>query len=97
MEVGDVWTRTAIDAESKLIISWLVADRGLESSKLFMEDVGNRLANRVQLTTDGLKKYLVAVDHTFGHQIDFAQLVRCIQIDRRISGPPKKWLIIAMQ
>jgi IS1 family transposase len=78
---GDCWTWTAIDAESKLIVSWLVADRGLESAKLFMEDVASRLANRVQLTTDGLKNYLVAVDHAFGHQIDFAQLVKIYSND----------------
>lgn len=71
-----MWTWTAIDSDSKLIISWLVADRGLESAKLFMEDVAARLANRVQLTTDGLKNYLGAVDHAFGYQIDFAQLVK---------------------
>lgn len=73
---GDVWTWTAIDSDSKLIISWLVADRGLESAITFMQDVRARLANRVQLTTDGLKNYLVAVDTAFDYQIDYAQLVK---------------------
>src|ERR1700676_4614049 len=55
---GDVWTWTAIDAESKLIISWMIGDRSAETAKLFMDDVASRLANRVQLTTDGHKPYL---------------------------------------
>lgn len=73
---GDVWTWTAIDADSKLIISWLVADRGLDSAVTFMKDVASRLANRVQLTTDGYKNYLTAVDLAFGHAVDFAQIVK---------------------
>ena len=78
---GDVWTWTAIDADTKLIVSWLVADRGLDSAKLFMQDVASRLANRVQLTTDGLKNYLTAVDHAFGTAIDFSQLVKTYEGD----------------
>lgn len=73
---GDVWTWTAIDADTKLIISWFVADRSLESAVTFMKDVRSRLANRVQLTTDGLKNYLVAVDHAFDYQVDYAQLIK---------------------
>jgi IS1 family transposase len=73
---GDVWTWTAIDADSKLIISWLAADRGVESASVFMKDVASRLANRVQLTSDGHKPYLKAVEDAFGGEVDFAQLVK---------------------
>jgi IS1 family transposase len=73
-EAGDVWTWTAIDADSKLIVSWLVGDRDAESANVFMNDVASRLTNRVQLTTDGLNCYLEAVTQNFGSQIDFAML-----------------------
>ena len=73
---GDVWTWTALDADSKLIVSWFVGDRSAESAAVFMKDVAARLANRVQLTTDGHKAYLDAVEDAFGGEIDFAQLVK---------------------
>ena len=73
---GDVWTFTAIDADSKLIVSWHVGSRDLENATIFMQDVASRLKNRVQLTTDGLKAYLEAVEEAFGTEIDFAQLVK---------------------
>jgi IS1 family transposase len=73
---GDVWTWTAIDAETKVIISWMIGDRSAETAKLFMEDVAARVAGRVQLTTDGHKPYLVAVAHAFGEDIDYAMLVK---------------------
>jgi IS1 family transposase len=69
-----VWTWTAIDADSKLVVSWLVADRDVESATVFMQDVASRLKRRVQLTTDGLHSYLEAVTDSFGSQIDFAML-----------------------
>jgi IS1 family transposase len=75
-EAGDVWTWTAMDSDSKLIISWLVADRGVDSARMFMGDVAARLANRVQLSTDGYRNYLVAVGETFGTAIDYAQIVK---------------------
>jgi IS1 family transposase len=71
---GDVWTWTAIDPETKLVISYFVGRRDLPCATLFMGDLKDRLANRVQLTTDGLKKYLVAVDETFGDDVDYAML-----------------------
>lgn len=73
---GDVWTWTALDADSKLIISWLAADRGAESAHLFMQDVAGRLANRVQLTTDAHRAYLDAVEGAFEDNIDYAMLVK---------------------
>jgi IS1 family transposase len=75
-EGGDVWTWTAIDADSKLVISWLVGDRSADTAQIFIGDVAYRLKNRVQLTTDGLKAYLDAVEDNFNGKIDFAQLVK---------------------
>jgi IS1 family transposase len=71
---GDVYTWTAIDADTKLILSYLVATRDLPSAKAFVQDVAERLANRVQLTTDAYRLYLTAVDQAFGAEVDYAQL-----------------------
>ncbi|MET2828484.1 IS1 family transposase [Mesorhizobium shangrilense] len=73
---GDTWTWTALDSDSKLIISWLVGGRDGEYALAFMDDVKERLANRVQLTTDGHKAYLNAVEEAFGADIDYAMLVK---------------------
>lgn len=73
---GDVWTWVALDADTKLVVSWLVADRDADSANVFMKDVAGRLANRVQLTTDGHRAYLNAVENAFEGRIDFAQLVK---------------------
>ena len=72
---GDVWTWTAIDADTKLIVSYFVGDRGGESAMILMDDLRARLANRVQLTTNGHKAYLEAVEGAFGADVDYAQLV----------------------
>jgi IS1 family transposase len=73
---GDVWTWTALDSESKLIVSWLVGNRDAQCASEFMQDVASRLANRVQLTTDAHRPYLGAVEDAFGADIDYAQLVK---------------------
>jgi IS1 family transposase len=73
---GDTWTWTAIDADSKLIISWLVGGRDGEYAMAFMDDLRSRLANRVQLTSDGHRAYLEAVESAFGGDVDYAQLVK---------------------
>jgi IS1 family transposase len=73
---GDVWTWTAIDAETKLMPSWFVGGRDSDSAIIFMDDLASRLANRVQLTSDGHKAYLEAVEGAFGADIDYAQLVK---------------------
>lgn len=73
---GDVWTWTAIDADTKLIVSYFVGDRSGESAMVLMDDLQGRLANRVQLTTDGHRAYLEAVEGTFGGDVDYAQLVK---------------------
>lgn len=74
--IGDVWTWTALDAESKLMISWMVGGRDAGTAGSFMDDVASRLANRVQLTADGHKPYLEAVESAFGAGIDYAMLVK---------------------
>lgn len=73
---GDVWTWTALDADSKLIVSYLVGGRDSEYAIEFMDDVKKRLANRVQMTTDGHNSYLVAVESAFGGEVDYAQLIK---------------------
>ena len=73
---GDTWTWTAIDADSKLVVSHFVGGRDGECAMMFMDDVAKRLATRVQLTTDGHRAYLDAVEGAFGCDVDFAQLVK---------------------
>lgn len=74
---GDIWTYTALCADTKLMVSWLVGDRSLENTHLFMGSVAERLTNRVQLTTDGHYMYLTAVEDAFGWQgVDYSQLIK---------------------
>jgi IS1 family transposase len=74
--IGDVWTWTAVCADTKLVPCWLVADRGAAAAMEFMTNLAGRLASRVQLTTDGHKAYLEAVEEAFGIDVDYAQLVK---------------------
>lgn len=73
---GDVWTWTALDSDSKMILSWEVGDRSGATAIELMDDLRSRLANRVQLTTDGHKAYLEAVEGAFGDDVDYAQLIK---------------------
>jgi IS1 family transposase len=74
---GDVWTWTALDADSKLMISWRVGQRDFTQARAFMADLASRLANRVQITTDGLPWYRQAVERAFGwNGTDYAMLVK---------------------
>ena len=75
-DAGDVWTWTAIDADSKLIVSYLAGGRDAGYAHEFMQDVAGRLSTRVQLTTDGHKAYLDAVEGAFGADVDYAQLIK---------------------
>lgn len=72
---GDVWTWTALDRDTKLLIAYEVGDRSGATAREFIADLRNRLANRIQLTTDGHKVYLDAVDNAFGIDVDYAQLI----------------------
>jgi IS1 family transposase len=71
---GDCWTWTAIDADSKLMVSYMIGPRIPAMAYDFMQDVASRITNRVQLTTDGLRVYLNAVDYAFGIDVDYAML-----------------------
>ena len=73
---GDVWTWVAVDADTKLVPSFFVGNRDGRSAKIFIDDLAGRLAHRVQLTTDGLKAYLEAVEGSFGAEVDYAQLIK---------------------
>lgn len=82
--VGDVWTWTALCADTKLVPAWLVGSRDAGCAKEFMLDLAARLANRIQLTTDGHKAYLSAVERAFGHAgIDYAMLARLLFLSIR--------------
>jgi len=74
--VGDVWTFVAIDADTKLVLSWMIGDRNAGFASAFLQDVAARMSNRVQVTTDGHKMYLSAVADAFTNQVDYAQLVK---------------------
>lgn len=78
---GDTWTWTAIDADSKLIVSWLVGGRSLEYAVPFMQDLRDRLATRVQLTSDGHRAYLEATESAFGGDVDYAVLQKVYGAD----------------
>lgn len=90
-EAGDTWTWTALDSDSKLIIGWLVGGRDGEYAMAFMDDLRSRLANRVQLTTDGHKAYLEAVEGAFGADVDYAQLVKLYGEPTGTKGHERKY------
>ncbi len=73
---GDIWTWVAIDADTKLVPTFMVGSRNAQSAKIFMDDLADRLANRVQLTTDGHSVYLQAVEDAFGGDIDYSMLIK---------------------
>jgi IS1 family transposase len=81
--VGDVWTWTAIDADTKLVPSWFVGQRTAEDGFLFLMDLKGRLANRVQMTTDGLRAYSAAIGFSFGTEVDWAVLQKTYRSDPR--------------
>jgi IS1 family transposase len=74
--IGSVWTWTAIDADTKLVASWIVGTRDAGTATEFIQDLAKRLANRVQLTSDGHRAYLTAVEDAFGANIDYSMLVK---------------------
>jgi IS1 family transposase len=78
---GDAWTFVAFDPDSKLVLSWLVGTRDTGCATEFMQDVAGRLSNRIQLTTDGHKMYLSAVEDAFGSAIDYAMLQKVYGAD----------------
>jgi IS1 family transposase len=78
---GDVWTFTAIDADTKLVPTWLVGLRNLDFARGFINDLKGRLANRVQLTTDGHRVYVEAIEAAFGADIDYGMLVKLYGVE----------------
>src|SRR4029077_20780256 len=78
---GDIWTWVGLDADKKLVASFFVGGRDSDAAIIFMDDLASRLANRVQLTSDGHRAYLEAVEGAFGGDVDYAQLVK-------LYGPP---------
>ena len=102
-KVGDAWTFVGMDADTKLIVSWLVGRRDAVCANDFMYELSTRLRNRIQLTTDGFKPYIKAVENAFENDIDFAQLIKIYGLpegnasERRYSpmkctGSEKKWV-----
>jgi IS1 family transposase len=89
-DAGDVWTWTALDPDSKLIVSWMVGRRDNETGTDFMRDLASRLANRVQLTTDGHNIYRKAVPDAFGDKVDFGMLIK-IYADTASKSPEKRY------
>jgi IS1 family transposase len=87
-EYGDIWTWVAIDADTKLVPSYLVGGRGMVEARQFIADLAGRLHNRVQLTTDGLNVYLTAVRNAFEGDIDYAVLNKLYANDRRPGYSP---------
>ena len=90
-EAGDIWTWTAIDTDTKLVPSWYVGKRDAEAARVFVGDLAARLANRVQLTRDGHRPYLEAVEGAFGADMDYGMLVKVYgqapEGQRRYSPP----------
>ena len=90
-DAGDVWTWTALDADTKLIVSFLVGGRDADYAMEFIDDLRTRLANRVQITTDGHRPYLDAIEEAFGADVDYAQLIKIYgqgpEGQRRYSPP----------
>jgi IS1 family transposase len=75
-QVGDMWTWTAIDADTKLILSWFVGDRSSNSARVFMSDLAERITNRPQISTDSLPAYGDAIEHAFGADVDFGTVIK---------------------
>jgi IS1 family transposase len=88
--VGDVWTWVAIDAESKLVPSWAVGRRDGFTAQAFIRDLADRRALRVQLTTDGHKAYLEAIEGAFGSEIDYAMLIKMYEGDSGKHTPTER-------
>lgn len=80
-QCGDVWTFCAIDAETKLVPSFKVGDRNLATAKMFVADVASRMRNRVQISADGLRAYVDAIEQVYGADVDFGQIVKNYEHD----------------
>jgi len=104
---GDIWTWTAIDADTKLVVAWRTGSRGSEDANAFVSDLASRLVARPQITSDGHNSYLMAVEDAFGADVDFAQIVKqyghspdserryspaqCIGVERHVVTGAPEW------
>ena len=88
---GDVWTWTALDADTKLMVSYFVGDRSGESARVLLYDLAGRVTDRVQITTDGFASYLRAVEGAFGADADYAMLEKVYGADKLGSSPERKY------
>lgn len=90
---GDVWTFVGIDSDTKLVLSWLMGNRDIETATYFMKDVAERIKGHVQITTDGLKAYVNAVDSAFptDDEVDFAQLIKIYGNEGGVTGNERKY------
>jgi len=94
---GDIWLWTALDAESKLVPCWLLGDRSGACAYEFVRDLKERLSNRVQITSDGHRVYLDAIENNFGSEVDFAMLIKMFDNDNRDTEArysPAKCIVI---
>jgi IS1 family transposase len=90
--VGNVWTFCAIDADTKLVPAFKVGDRGIATARAFVQDIASRMRTRVQISTDGLRAYVEAIEGAFGSEVDYAQIVKTygheeVSDNRRYSAP----------
>jgi IS1 family transposase len=83
---GDVWLWVAIDAETKLVPCWQLGDRGAMTAYAFVHDLASRLKNRIQITSDGHRVYVNAIDSAFGSEVDYAMLVKVYGSDSEPDG-----------
>jgi IS1 family transposase len=83
---GDVWLWTALDADTKLVPAWCIGDRDAVAAEAFLRDLAGRLSNRVQLTSDGHKAYLGAIESVFGTEIDYSQLIKLYAAERQTEA-----------
>ena len=88
---GDIWTFTAIDVDTRLMASWFLGDRSLESACAFMEDLASRVTGRIQLTTDGWQGYPESVRRAFGYRIDYSQLVKNFGLDPELPQKERRY------
>ena len=84
--VGSVWTWVSMDTDSKFVVNWRVGNRTIDDANIFMHDLASRLRNRVQITSDGHRPYVEAVENAFGADVDFALLVKMYGNDNPNSG-----------
>src|SRR2546426_804897 len=89
--IGDCWTWVAIDADTRLVPAWLVGPRDGQTAEMFMRMLARRVANRIQLTSDGHKPYVEAVESAFGSEIDYAQLIKMFDLPEGETHTERKY------